>query len=330
MCTYNGEAFLKEQLDSILAQTVLPTELVICDDCSNDATLDILYSFREACNFPVKIIVNTENIWVTKNFENAIAHCIGDIIVLADQDDIWQPNKLETIIKIFQSNPNCGYVFSNADLVDEDGKSVEVDLWQSIGFNEIRVQKYGRGKQLEVMLRGGNFIYGMTMAFRSVFIPSLLPIETRSFGCAHDTWIALMLSARGANGVAVRTSLVKYRRHRKQVTGVGRSFKNNNYFSRVSTNSSEGNLALADALDSIATRLKCEGQNGKHALHARKQLADKATHLRARFLANTSQGFKKMKIVFCETISGRYGRFSGGFKSAIKDLIASSTKPKTE
>lgn len=330
MCTYNGETFLKEQLESISAQTVHPSELIICDDRSIDYTLEILYSFRDSCNFPVKIIVNSETLWVTKNFENAIAHCTGEIIVLADQDDIWQPYKLEKIIKSFQDNPNCGYVFSNADLIDGDGMPLKVDLWRSIGFNEIRVEKYGRGDQLEVMLRGANFIYGMTLAFRSVFSPCLLPIQTRSANCAHDTWIPLMLSARGYHGVAIPELLVKYRQHEKQVVGAYRPFLLKNYLMGIWTNSSEGNLALATALESIATRLQCARQNGKHELHAIKQLTDKAEHLRSRFLANSLRGFQKIKIVFREMISGRYGRFSGSYKSAIKDLIASSTKSHNE
>lgn len=330
MCTYNGEAFLKEQLDSIRAQTFPPSELVICDDCSSDATLEILSAFKENCNFPVVIIANTQNMGVSKNFENAIAHCSGEFIALADQDDIWQSTKNEEIIRAFEKNPNCGYVFSNADLIDEQGQLLGIDLWQSIGFNKIRVEKYGSGDQLEVMLKKGNLVYGMTMAFRSSFKSKLFPIESRSFDCVHDTWIALMLSASGAYGVAVPKSLVQYRQHEMQVAGAGRPVKFMDFLKRITTNNrSEENLALADALESISTRLQCEGQKGKQELLAKKLLIGKATHFRARVSANSSHGFERLKIVFGEAKSGRYGQFSKAFKSVLKDLLTSSATPKS-
>lgn len=322
MCTYNGEAFLKEQLESILAQTVSPTEFVVCDDCSTDRTLEILYSFREACDFPVKIIVNTRNFGINKNFENAIAHCTGDIIALADQDDIWKPTKIEEIISAFQANPDCGYVFSNADLVDENGVFLGRDLWQSIRFTPKRYKKYTAGDQLEVMLRGGHFTYGMTMAFRSNFNHILMPIESRLFtACTHDIWISLILSAIGAYGVPIQKSLVMYRQHEKQIAGGGRRFSWIDLLMKIRTHNNETNQALADALESIATRLQYERQNGKHVLHTRKLLADKATHLRARSLANSTQGFQKFKVVFSEMVSGRYGKYSGSYKSILKDLF---------
>lgn len=323
MCTYNGEAFLKEQLESISAQTLLPDELIICDDRSSDSTLQILSSFGKTCSFPVRIIENPETLRVTKNFENAIRHCTGEIIVLADQDDIWHPGKLENLIGAFRDHPDCGYVFSNAELTDETGASRETDLWQSIGFDEVRVRKYMTGDQLEVMLRGGNFVSGMAMAFRSTFNSSLLPIESKSDQCLHDRWIPLMLSAKGAYGVAVRDLLVKYRQHEAQV--LGGEIKPLGFGDRlrmIRASASQGNPALADALMIIATRVQRDSRNGVHELHAMNQLTDKATHLRARYLANSSRGLQRLGLVFRETISGRYRRFSGGLPSVVRDLFA--------
>ena len=88
MCTCNGEVYLREQLDSILAQTLPPNELIVCDDASTDGTLAILESFKETCPFTVTIVANKDRVGVGKNFESAIERCSGDIIFLADQDDI--------------------------------------------------------------------------------------------------------------------------------------------------------------------------------------------------------------------------------------------------
>lgn len=324
MCTYNGEAFLKEQLDSILTQTILPTELVICDDCSKDATLEILYAFKERCNFPVIVIANTTNIGVNKNFENAIAHCSSEFIALADQDDIWLPTKIEEIINTFKANPNCGYVFSNADLVDSDGEYLGRNLWQSIKFTQQRYRKYTDDDQLEVMLRDGNFIYGMTMAFRSVYKPILLPIESQSYACTHDSWIGLILSGIGAYGVAVSKSLVKYRQHERQLAGGGRQRTFVETVEHALKRKSEIDLAFVDALMSIAERLRHEDQNKVFVAFSINQLMQKALHLKSRCLSGTSSGLKKIKIVLRESVTGRYGQYSGSIKSIIKDLFSRS------
>ena len=89
MCTYNGGKYLREQLISIAKQARLPDELIVCDDVSNDATLQILNEFQKMAPFPIRIHRNGVRLGVTKNFEQAIALCNGDIIALSDQDDVW-------------------------------------------------------------------------------------------------------------------------------------------------------------------------------------------------------------------------------------------------
>lgn len=322
MCTFNGESFLREQLESIRVQTFPPSELVVCDDCSKDRTLEILYAFKESCNFPVIVIANTTNIGVNKNFENAIAHCSSEFIALADQDDIWLPTKIEEIINTFKANPNCGYVFSNADLVDSDGEYLGRDLWKSIKFTPQRYRKYTDNDQLEVMLRDGNFIYGMTMAFRSVYKPILLPIESQTYACTHDSWIGLILSGIGAYGVAVSKSLVKYRQHERQLAGGGRQLSFFELLENALKKKSEIDMAFVDALMSIAERLRSEGQNKVFVAFSINQLIQKALHLKSRCLAGTSSGLKKITIVLRESVTGRYGQYSGSKKSIFKDLFS--------
>jgi glycosyltransferase involved in cell wall biosynthesis len=323
MCTYNGETFLSEQLESILAQTVLPDELIVCDDASIDATVDVLRTFKEKSPFPVTIIVNKSTAGVCKNFENAIGHCSGDVIVFADQDDIWQPFKIESMIAAFHSNPHCGYVFSNADLVDEQGRYIGRDLWKSIGFDKRQQADYARGDQLHVMLRGCCLIYGTTMAFRGVFKTKLLPIESRLVtACTHDTWISLMLTSMGLNGVAIPRSLIRYRQHEKQLAGGGQPLKLSQLITKARSSRADIDLALADSLAQIAERLQNEEQQSESVVRARKQLTEKALHLRARVRANSSHGFQRLKVVFLESVSGRYGRYSGSLKSIVKDLIS--------
>src|SRR6266550_1879624 len=130
MCTYNGSLYLREQLDSIMRQTRLPDELVICDDCSVDETRQIIEDFASVAPFPVHLHVNEQNLGSTKNFEKAISLCEGDAIALADQDDVWNPFKLDRIETVLNSSPKVGLVFSDAEVVDEKLKPLGYNLWQ--------------------------------------------------------------------------------------------------------------------------------------------------------------------------------------------------------
>lgn len=98
MTTYNGERFLREQLDSILSQTYPNYELIICDDCSTDETWNILEKYATK-DTRIKVFKNDHNLGFKKNFEKAISLCKGDYIALSDQDDIWKDNHLELLIK---------------------------------------------------------------------------------------------------------------------------------------------------------------------------------------------------------------------------------------
>jgi glycosyltransferase involved in cell wall biosynthesis len=101
MATYNGARFLREQLDSIATQTLLPYELVICDDGSTDATLEIAGQFAKEVSFPVRIYQNESNLGFADNFLKAASLCEGDWIAFSDQDDIWLPHKLATVSRRF-------------------------------------------------------------------------------------------------------------------------------------------------------------------------------------------------------------------------------------
>src|ERR671927_271278 len=100
MCTYNGARFVREQLASIAAQTRPPDELVVCDDCSTDATLECIREFARTAPFPVRVVENEKNAGSTKNFERAVELCEGDFIALADQDDVWLPEKLQRLEEV--------------------------------------------------------------------------------------------------------------------------------------------------------------------------------------------------------------------------------------
>ena len=117
MATYNGDKYIKEQIDSILNQTIQDFEIVICDDCSTDGTVRILHEYAKN-DKRFHIYQNEDNLGFKKNFEKAITLCQGEYIALSDQDDIWMPNHLELLKNAIKGKVlSCG----NADLIDKDG-----------------------------------------------------------------------------------------------------------------------------------------------------------------------------------------------------------------
>ena len=117
MSTYNGAAYLPEQLASLVAQVRQPDELVICDDYSTDQTQTIIHEFSATSPFPVHTYLNEQNLGSTRSFERAIGLCTGDVIALCDQDDVWRNDKLKLIEEAFTNAPAVGLVFSDAEIV---------------------------------------------------------------------------------------------------------------------------------------------------------------------------------------------------------------------
>ena len=123
MATYNGARFLREQLESIAAQTLKPFEVVICDDRSTDETVRIADEFARGSPFPVHVKVNDRNLGYFRNFRAAASRCRGDLIAFADQDDWWVPERLEKCVAHFQ-DPNLLLLYHNAWLVDYDRRRI--------------------------------------------------------------------------------------------------------------------------------------------------------------------------------------------------------------
>ena len=132
MTVYNGEKYINEQIDSFINQTLLPHEIIISDDCSTDKTLEILENYKNEKKIKFRIFKNEKNLGFTKNFEKAILKSTGDIIFLADQDDIWYKNKVQTIIDKFNENPNIFLIIHDADLVNEKLEKSNLSLSSQI------------------------------------------------------------------------------------------------------------------------------------------------------------------------------------------------------
>jgi len=226
MCTYNGETYLTQQLRSILDQTLLPHELVACDDGSTDRTLELLSTFAEEAPFPVRIVSNPRRLGSTKNFEKAIGLCNGQVVALCDQDDVWYREKLGTLASLFQSNPGIGGMFSDGDLTAANGERLGVSLWQSFLLGTRGQEAINRGMAQAVFFRRA-VVTGATLAFRISLRDKLLPIPT---SWVHDGWIAWMLFLNSTLALCPQ-KLIAYRIHSSQQ--IGASTSNTSFFTSM-------------------------------------------------------------------------------------------------
>jgi len=201
MATYNGEKYLKEQLDSIYAQTYKDIEVIVSDDCSTDGTLGILKQYAKSKG--LKYYVNDSNLGLVKNFEKAITLCKGDYIALADQDDVWENTKLEVLARTIGENL---LIHSDCSLIDAEGKTIKPYWKGHIGF-DMKIEN----------LLFGNVVTGCTVLFRKELLNTSLPFPE---GLAyHDWWLAIC-AAKENKIHYITTCLTKYRQHTGQVSGM--------------------------------------------------------------------------------------------------------------
>lgn len=218
LCTHNGAAWVAEQLDSLTRQTRMPDELIICDDASADQTPAILHEFARNAPFRVQVHLHPENIGTSNNFSKAIELCTGDLIALCDQDDRWQPRKLELLEQRLLAEPQLGLVFCDAHLVNHDLAPLGVKLWDTLYLDPLQRDRLTNGQAIGVLARV-NVVTGATLMFRGRYKEVILPISPHWI---HDGWIALMVLAVSQCGM-VDEPLIEYRQHPRQQVGARKS-----------------------------------------------------------------------------------------------------------
>jgi glycosyltransferase involved in cell wall biosynthesis len=312
MCTYNGAAHLAQQLDSIAAQIRLPDEMVACDDGSVDGTLPLLRHFAKTVDFPVRIVENPVRLGSTANFGQGIGMCDGDIIVLADQDDIWRAEKLARIESAFYATPEVGALFSDGTLIDGRGNSVKGRLWQSVGFSRRMRSAILSKKGFDILLRA-NFVTGATLAFRGRLKHLLLPIPA---GWVHDYWIASLLAS-SSQLALIDAPLIQYRCHAAQQLGVKRSLAEK--WGHVLEADKSAYLDAETKWIEVYERLRRNGAHPDSPSMAKCQAIVAHMHRRG---ALPSQHLRRLPTILGEIFNGNYFRYSLGWLSILRDMLA--------
>lgn len=223
MATYNGERFIKEQIDSILFQLSPDDELIISDDGSTDRTLEIIASYNDK---RIKVLHHKKNpeiakikhsrnfYYATENFENALKEARGDYIFLSDQDDVWMSEKKDTMIAALKQN-NADCVMCNFSLIGAEGD----------GTGELGFQKCPKLKNVFSKIIQSRVI-GSSMAFRKSLLYFALPFPKNLI--AHDLWIGCLAKKM----IFIDEPLTSYRRYGGNVSsGIGKS--PNSFFYKI-------------------------------------------------------------------------------------------------
>lgn len=202
MATYNGEKYLREQVDSILVQLGKDDELVVSDDDSTDNTLNILNSYNDS---RIKVFLNTSNHGVNGNFENALRKSKGDYIFLSDQDDVWLPGKVEKCIDALH-NYDCVvhdcYITDSNLIITAESIFKEINASPGLFHNIIK-----------------NGYTGCCMAFSRNILKKTLPFpKYKSF--YHDQWIGLNAEFHYTCHF-IDTRLILFRRHNYNSSSAG-------------------------------------------------------------------------------------------------------------
>lgn len=198
--TYNGEQYIREQIDSILCQLGDQDEIVISDDSSSDRTLEIIRNLDDA---RIRVFAGQKFGSVVKNIEVAITQAEGDIILLSDQDDVWAPNKVE---KMVEALADADVVVSDCIVVDK-----ELSLLHSSYFAH-RNSGVGLAKNLLI-----NTYLGCCIGFRASVRKKLLPFPKKI--PMHDMWIG-MVGELFYRTRFIEEKLMYYRRHEQNVTSL--------------------------------------------------------------------------------------------------------------
>lgn len=213
MATYNGARYVGAQLESLRAQTLAPMELIVADDGSSDATLDIVRAFAATAPFEVRIKQNETRLGYGENFLSAAKLCRGEFVAFCDQDDEWLPEKLATCVAEMERHGAVLCVHA-ASLID--GESQEIGTFdQGISRFELRPS---------LSLPPWDVYFGLTQVFRRSLL-DLIPSDRRGLDnhavgspLSHDRWAHFLADSFGST-ILLPARLVRYRQHGKNAYG---------------------------------------------------------------------------------------------------------------
>jgi hypothetical protein len=323
LATYNGAKYLREQLDSLAKQTLLPAELVVGDDGSADGTLAILEDFARRSPFPVHVTRNPARLGYRGNFMAAALRCQSQLIAFCDQDDVWHPDKCATLIACFD-DPDCLLAYHNAILTDRQGVPLK--------------PFYDNPPQLAsappMSLPPWHFAHGYALMFRRELLDAAARAQYvpdayhRGETMGHDLLLFVMAGTLG-RVVYVDKPLVWYRQHETQTVGM-RGLARETWLSRWRArleDRREVYLHFAQVAQGIAVSLERLGAGGhfERATEGARSWSALASLYTDRAAACSAPSFGARLAAYrrlCQ--QGAYGKtgfWTFGSRAAVKDAV---------
>ncbi len=215
LAAYNGEKFLAQQIDSILAQTHQDWQLLIRDDQSADNTVKIIKEYTSKYSDKIKLIEdNKGNLGLVRNFETLLKSSQAEYIMFCDQDDIWLPNKIELTLNTMKSaenqNPDTPIlVHTDLKIVDEELRPIADSFWKSC-----KISPQTDGLLNKIVYR--NIVTGCTVMINKKLKENSIPFPPQVR--LHDWWLAVN-AAKNGKLISIQEQTILYRQHSKNVVG---------------------------------------------------------------------------------------------------------------
>ena len=315
--THNGARYLREQLDSILAQTRPVAEIVVSDDASGDGTVELaeqVIAEHRSTDAPTPALVvrrNTVALGVTANFEQALLAASGDLIALSDQDDVWHPERVERAVAEFAARPGLELVAAEARLVDEARAPLGSTLLETLGVDDVTRERLGTDAAFAELLRR-NLLTGATMMVSRGLVERAAPFPA---SWVHDEWLAVVASVGG--GIAViGEPLIDYRQHGANQIGVSR-LSASGRLARLREPRTDRNARLLARAEDLAARLPALARADARV---EADVQAKLAHERMRQRIPASR-LRRVAPIWREWRSGAYTRYGLGVQDVLRDLV---------
>jgi glycosyltransferase involved in cell wall biosynthesis len=350
MATFNGEAYIREQLSSLATQILLPYELVVCDDGSSDRTVDILQEFRDEAPFLMEIYQNPRRLGFADNFLQAASRCNGEWVAFCDQDDIWFPEKLLWVNEAIQNSRASDLVLVThcVQLVSEDfspnncqshsnGHAAKAtDTRSAAALGGVKMLHSHKDRTIGPGSHPGFWVLpGFTCVFRRELVACFdWRVRPRSYdgkdpSQGHDRWICMLANSLGSVH-HIAKALVFYRRHDAALTGY---YERKSLGERIALSrqvGAERYAFMADVARESAVVLSALAQSTARArwsenlLHTEALFEKLASNYANRAEIYSERGMKKFASLFKLVANeGYFGNAfcSLGMSSFLKDLV---------
>lgn len=316
LCTYKGAEFLPYQLDSFLAQTRLPDEIVVGDDASPDESWKIIQDFAvhaRAMGINMRTTRHAINRGFVANFADTLRQATGDVIFLSDQDDVWRSDKLAVMEARFQANPAMIMLCSDARLVDAQGSPKGGTLFGALELNQCERSLVKDGRAFDVLIRR-SMVTGATAALRRTALDNALPVGA---GWIHDEWLAIVLSTVGCLGM-IEEQLIDYRQHASNQVGMRKRDLMDKWrdLTRSRVEQFEAEVGRQQALEAHLVRM-----GGLVPPACLSSVVGRRKHFEVRVAMGRQPRWRRIPVIWREAWCGNYRRFGTGKRSVLRDLL---------